>query len=1169
MDELSSDAGAARIEAFIAAWGDSGGGERANFQSFVRDLCDLLDLPRPQPFRADNRLNDYVFERPVTFHHPDGSHTPGFIDLYKRGCFVIEGKQSAKRQAMAADPGATATARRGTAWRGTRGWDSAMLNARRQAEDYAKALPGDHGWPPILAVIDVGHVIELYADFSGQGKNYAQFPDRREFRIALDDLRRPDIRARLRLMWRAPEELDPARHAAEVTAEVAARLARVARRLEARGHAPGTVAEFLMRCLITMFAEDTGLLPDRVFARLLAETEATPANFRPLVEDLWRAMDRGGFAASVRLLVKRFNGGLFRNPVGLDLDAGDIRELRDAAARDWREVEPAIFGTLLESALDPGDRHRLGAHYTPRPYVERLVIPTVLEPLRRDWQQVQTLAETLVSEGKSAEAVAAVREFHRALCAVRVLDPACGTGNFLYVAMELMKRLEGEILDYLLHLGDTQEMLDLSDRMVDPHQFLGLDLNPRAVQIADLVLWIGYIKWQIRTGGRSDIEEPILRAFDNIRHQDAILRHDGRVPVLDGDGRPRSRWDGRTMRADPLIGQEVPDETARVPLEQYLRPRPAIWPEAEFVIGNPPFIAGKDMRAELGDGYAEACWAVRPHVPGGADFVMQFWDHAAELLRAGRIRRFGFITTNSITQTFSRRVIEHHMAARPALSLLYAIADHPWLKSADKAAVRIAMTVAGPGAEAGRLMTVSAENDLATDKPQVNLTERRGAIRANLSIGADLSRALPLRASQGLCSPGVKLHGAGFIVTPDEAAARLGLGTVPGLEHHIRPYRNGRDLTATPRGVMVIDLFGLTADQVRTRFPAVYQRLLDRVRPEREAKREASKDSAAYADKWWLFGKPRGDLREALASLPRYIATVETAKHRTFVFLDHQILPDNMVVAIALAEGEVLAILSSRIHVVWALAAGGRMGVGNDPRYNKTRCFDPFPFPVLSAAARTRLRSLGERLDAFRKERLAAHPGLTMTGLYNQLDRLRALDADPGAEPLTAQERAVHEAGLVSILRQLHDEIDGAVAEAYGWPAALDEADILERLIALNGARQVEERRGEVRWLRPEFQRPRFAEGGAAEQVEAGIEVPLAAAPLPTGPLPPWPGRLPDQIRLVHDALHRHGAPVSVDTLSAGFTGGRGRRARVAELLEVMTIHGQLRGDGGRYFLAR
>lgn len=1157
MDALATAEGAQRIEAFIGRWAPSGGGERANFQSFILELCDLLALPRPEPMGSDDRLNDFVFERQVTTHHEDGSSTPGFIDLYKRGCFVMEGKQSAKRLPPPDSPRPTGRApRRGMAWRDTLGWDSAMLNARRQAEGYAKSLPGDHGWPPFLAVVDVGHVIELYADFSGQGKNYAQFPDRQNFRLTLGQLRDADVRQRLCLMWTAPHDLDPTRRAAEVTAEVAASLAQIARRLEGRGHAPGLVAEFLMRCLFTMFAEDVGLLQSEVFTRLLAETARSPANFRPLAEELWEKMDKGGFAASVRLLVRRFNGGLFRDPRALDLEAAEIGELLAAARHDWKEVEPAIFGTLLERALDAGERHRLGAHYTPRPYVERLVIPTLLEPLNRDWQATQTEAETLITEGRQPEAIAAVHDFHRRLCAIRVLDPACGTGNFLYVAMELMKRLEGEVLDYLQHLGDAQGLLDLSDRAVDPHQFLGLDLNPRAVQIADLVLWIGYIKWQVRTGGRADIKEPILQAFNNIRQADAVILHDGEIPLLDADGQARSRWDGRSLRPDPLTGQAVPDETARVALTACRNPRPAPWPAADFIIGNPPFIGGKDMRAELGDGYAEACWAARPHIPGGADFVMHFWDQAAELLRAGAVRRFGFITTNSITQAFSRRVIEHHMAARPALSLLLAVPDHPWLKSSDKAAVRIAMTVATLEQSPGRLLTVTGETALDTDQPQVSLLERRGVIRSNLALGADLSAAKPLRANAGLCSPGVKLHGAGFIVTPEEAR-RLGLGTVPGLDRHIRPYRNGRDLTAIPRGALVIDLFGLTVEEARDRFPAAFQRVLEQVRPERE-----HNNRAAYRERWWLFGEPRLEMRASCEGLPRYIATVETAKHRVFSLLDEAILPDNMLVCIGDAEASTLAVLSSHIHVTWALAAGGTLE--DRPRYNKTRCFDPFPFPVLSAADRVRLRDLGERLDAFRKDRLAVVPGLTMTGLYNALERLRDLARDPAAAPLDERERALHEVAHVSILRQLHDEIDRATAAAYGWPAALPAEAMLQRLVDLNQTRQAEERRGLVRWLRPSFQAGRFAAAERPEQMDTDMALPLAARGLPA-----WPAGLADQVRLVHDTLHRHAGPISAEALAASFSGGRKRRERVAELLEVMAIHGQLRGDGGRYFLAR
>lgn len=1159
MDALATAEGARRIEAFIARWAPSGGGERSNFQAFILELCDLMALPRPQPMGSDDRLNDFVFERQVTTHHADGSSTPGFIDLYKRGCFVMEGKQSSKRLLPADTPSRVRRApRRGMAWRDTSGWDSAMLNARRQAEGYAKSLPGDHGWPPFLAVVDVGHVIELYADFSGQGKNYAQFPDRQNFRLTLDQLRQADVRRRLCLMWTAPHDLDPARRSAEVTAEVAASLARIARRLEGRGHAPGFVAEFLMRCLFTMFAEDVGLLAREGFTQLLADSVLAPGTFRPLVEELWQKMDKGGFAASIRLLVRRFNGGLFRDPRALDLEAEEIRQLLEAARHDWKEVEPAIFGTLLERALDAGERHRLGAHYTPRPYVERLVIPTLLEPLNRDWQAAQTEAETLVTEGRQAEAIAAVHEFHRRLCTIRVLDPACGTGNFLYVAMELMKRLEGEVLDYLQHLGDAQGLLDLSDRAVDPHQFLGLDINPRAVQIADLVLWIGYIKWQVRTGGQADIKEPILQAFNNIRCADAVIDHDGGFPLLDAEGRPRSRWDGRSWRRDPLTGQDVPDETARIPLTACRNPRPAPWPAADFIIGNPPFIGGKDMRAELGDGYAEACWAARPHIAGGADFVMHFWDQAAELLRAGAIRRFGFITTNSITQTFSRRVIEHHMTARPALSLLFAVPDHPWLKSTDKAAVRIAMTVATLDQTPGRLLTVTDEADLNTDQPQVTLLERRGTIRGNLELGADLARARALQANTGLCSRGVSLHGAGFIVTLAEAQ-QLGLGTIPGLDRHIRPYRNGRDLTGRSREAYVIDMYPLLESEVQTSFPAAYQWIYERVRPERIHNREDFRRNY-----WWWFGRRHTEYREFNDSLERVIVTVETSKHRFFQFLEANIRSDNKLICIGLDDAAALAVLSSGIHVAWMLANGGRLGVGNDPVYVKTRCFDPFPFPELSAAARVRLRDLGEQLEAFRKERLKAVPGLTMTGLYNALERLRTLTGDPAAAPLDERERAVHEAAHVSILRKLHDDIDRATAAAYGWPADLGTEDILYRLVELNQARQAEERRGQVRWLRPSFQAARFAAIDRPEQMAADMALPLAA-----GSLPAWPTGLAEQVRLVHDTLHRHAGPISAESLAAGFTGGRKRRERVAELLEVMAIHGQLRGDQGRYFLAR
>ena len=1196
------------IDAFVARWEKSGGSELANFQTFAGELCGLLGVERPEPSQAKNELNDYVFERRVDFKFDDGSTSVGRIDLYKRNCFVMEAKQSAKRvAARKADPRQrellpedATQVKPGAGTRGTYGWDRVMRAAKRQAEDYARALPKEHGWPPFVLVVDVGHVIEVYADFSGQGKNYAQFPDRARYSIPLEGLRDAEIRARLRAIWTDPRSLDPAAHSAEVTRDIAERLAGIARNLEGK-YDPRIVAEFLMRCLFTMFAEDVGLLPKKGFEKLLARMVSRPDSFPRALESLWKVMDRGGFDPGLEEEIKRFNGTLFGNCRALALDEDDIRELWIASRRDWRDVEPAIFGTLLERALDTRERARLGAHYTPRAYVERLVVPTVIEPLRADWEEALAHAHGLEADGDRNGALRTIKDFHRKLCTTRVLDPACGTGNFLYVSLELMKRLEGEVLEALDDLGEDAPRFVMEGETVGPRQFLGLELNPRAVAIADLVLWIGYLKWQLRTVSAHRIPEPVLQAYGTIREQDAILAYDKKELVRDERGKPLTRWDGFTTRLHPVTGAEVPDPDARVEQYRYENPRPAEWPEAEFIVGNPPFIGGKDMRAEFGDGYAEACWKARPKIPGGADFVMHFWDGAAvrllRKLRKGRtnpLRRFGFITTNSATQAFSRRVIERHIKAKDPLSLVYAVPDHPWLKAPGKAAVRIAMTVAERGERGGTLATVELESRLNTDAPVVELRRQPGKISANLKVGPNLSVLQPLLANGAISSRGVSLHGSGFIVTPKQAKP-LGLGTVPGLEDHILPYRNGRDIAQTPRGVMVIDLYSLSVDEVRERFPKVYQHVLERVKPERD---QNNRDS--YRENWWIFGEPRSDLRPVLKPLDRYIATVETSKHRFFQFLDADIRPDNMLVCIGSDSSRLLAILSSRANVCWAIEAGGWLGMGNDPRYSKSRTFDPMPFPVFEEAGAKgeTLSRLGDRLDAFRKERLAEHEFLTMTSLYNALERERRLDNDRDVPPLSHKERDIHEAGLISVLKEIHDDIDRAVFDAYGWPDLIpalvgkpgatmpsphkspeqEEAEekLLSRLIALNRERATEERRGTVRWLRPDYQIPELRDKATALQEGEQFEADLAV-PEPADGRPAWPRDELDRIRIVRDMLSRAAAPLAAASLSAAFRGrsSAGRRKGVERVLQTLVAAGVAQqrideSDGSsRFFIPR
>ena len=406
------------VDAFIERWqGKEGGAERANYALFLSELCDVLGVGRPDPAGATHELNDYVFERAVVRREGGERSANKRIDLYKRNSFILEAKQSRWMGGDKAIPGQedmfqaeglAGAGRRGVA----RNWDILMRNARQQAEQYALMLPADHDWPPFIIVCDVGHVLEIYADFNGKGRDYTQFPNRQGFRIYLEDLRREDIRERLRLIWTDPQALDPTRKAAEATRQVAERLAEVSKLLDGRGYAPERVAQFLMRCLFTMFAEDVELLPKKSFEDLLRKCAQDDAKFVPMVSQLWAAMNTGDWAYAIEAKVKRFNGEFFANPEVLPLNREEIGELLVAAGKEWRRVEPAIVGSLFEGALDPGERSRLGAHYTPRAYVERLVLPTIMEPLRADWDAVNVTVEKLLEGKREGEAIAAVRAFH-------------------------------------------------------------------------------------------------------------------------------------------------------------------------------------------------------------------------------------------------------------------------------------------------------------------------------------------------------------------------------------------------------------------------------------------------------------------------------------------------------------------------------------------------------------------------------------------------------------------------------------------------------------------------------------------------------------------------------------------------------------------------------------
>ena len=655
-----------------------------------------------------------------------------------------------------------------------------------------------------------------------------------------------------------------------------------------------------------------------------------------------------------------------------------------------------------------------------------------------------------------------------------------------------------------------------------------------------------------------------------------------------------------------------------MPQWRYLGTRQAVWPQTDFVAGNPPFIGNKRMREALGDGYALALRAAWPDMPESADLVMFWWARAAALVAAGQVERMGLITTNSLTMIFNRRVVQSTLES--GVSLLFAIPDHPWVDSADGAAVRIAMTVVARNGDVGaaqwgsdpdsgqlpdrssgsstksgsdphfagrndmtaRLLTVTAEQPGPEGEVLVTLAERRGVIHADLSVGADVSSAQKLEGNSRLSVNGMMRAGEGFLVSREQAI-ELGLLTAPGLNRHIVDFRNGRDLTDRPRGIMVIDAFGLSADELRSRYPAVYQWLYERVKPERD-----HNNRQKLREQWWTFAEPRKTLRAALVGIDRYIATVETSKHRVFQFLPTSVLPEHKLIAIALDDAFHLGVLSSQVHVTWALATGGHLGVGNDPVYSKSTCFDTFPFPDedtgLTPALRHTIGTLAEQIDTHRKRVLgllpAEPPGephppesaavakpnkdLTLTGLYNVLQALRE------GRPLNPKEKTIHSTGLVGVLKTLHDELDAAVLAAYGWPdlapaqptpvanANTDAKDaLLQRLVTLNQRRALEEAQGRVRWLRPAFQNL-LSKQELPAHVQRGLEVDLALNPVTAEATPQaWPGTLPEQVKVVAHVLASSTGALTLAQITACFTASASLKNSLPTLLQTLEALGR------------
>ena len=941
---------------FIAKWRASELKERSAAQSHFIDLCRLLGEPTPTD--ADSTGDWYCFERGAR----KDSGGDGWADVWKRGCFAWE-------------------------YKGRRADLDAAFNQLRQ---YALALEN----PPLLIVSDMAR-FRIRTNWTNSVSVVHEF--------TLDDLADGATRDRLRWAMSDPERLRPGETRQAVTERAAATFAELAQGLRDRGHEPHTVAHFVNRLVFCMFAEDVGLLPGNMFTRMLERTRVDPGKFADYASRLFGAMATGGDVGFET--VAWFNGGLFDDDAALPLDREGIETALRAAALDWSEIDPSILGTLFERGLDPDKRSQLGAHYTDRDKIMRIVEPVVTRPLLAEWETAKARIATMVERADAAgsraaqtrlrrQADQALRAFLERLRRFTVLDPACGSGNFLYLALHALKDVEHRVQFEAETLG-----LARGFPAVGPANVKGIEINAYAAELARVSVWIGEIQW-MRRNGFSNSTHPILDPLETIECRDAILAPDGGAPD---------------------------------------------WPEVDAVIGNPPFLGGKLLIGGLGEDYVTRmfeAWAGR--VPREADLVCYWFVKAGEQVAAGKAARVGLVATNSIRGGANRRALQAATDGRPIFD---AWSDEPWV--IDGAAVRVS------------LVCFSGTDDVY--RPETRMDgEPADAIHSDLTAsrggaGIDLTGAKRIPANIGVAFMG-DTKGGPFDIPGALAREWLRLPANPNGRPNadvLRPWVNGMDLTRRPAGKWIVDFGWEMTEGEAALYEEPFRHAREHVWPMRQRNRRES-----YRLNWWRHVEPRQGMWRALCGLNRYIATARVAKHRLFVWLDARILPDSMVIVIARDDDVTFGILHSRFHEAWSLRLG--TSLEDRPRYTPTTTFETFPFPdglspdipaadyaddpraIAIAEAARRLVELRERWlnppewVQWVDEPVSGYP-------KRPVARDEAAAKALGARTLTRLYNA-----RPQWLGDAHAALDAAVAAAYGWDVGISENEALARLWASN-----------------------------------------------------------------------------------------------------------------------
>ena len=584
---------------FVSRWKDTDFSEEQGAQSFFNDLCRLVGHATPAEF---SNKEVFTFEKQV----PGG----GKADAYLDGHFVWEFKSH----------------------------DNQLDQAITQAVGYARHLKN----PPLIVVSSFA-TIRIETNFQGM--------ELIRHDIALSDLVQTDKSELLRKVFHNPDGLRPDRSVADVTKETAELFSRIVADMEGHVEDQEALARHLNRIIFCLYAEDSGLLPEGLFTSILYENREQPDQSNKSIADLFEKMAGGGTFGAHQIAY--FNGDLFRTDTSIELSPVAMQRLGDAVKDNWRSIEPSIFGTLFERALDTSKRAETGAHYTGAKDIKLVVEPVVMTPLRREWEAARHEANDLLGEEDGDGALARLEAFRQRLALVKVLDPACGSGNFLYIALRLLLDLEREVIDF----AAVQGWHGLTP-MVQPDQMLGLEINHYAAELARTALWIGYIQWH-QANGFPYTQRPILTPLDTIRQTDAIL---------------------------DFTDLENPAEPE--------------WPAAEFVVGNPPFLGGKLLRTGLSDEYVDALFAqYNGKVPAEADLVCYWFDKAQREIETGSVKRAGLLATQGIRGGANRRVLQR---IKETGDIFMAWSDHPWVL--EGAAVHISIVGFDDGSEGERAL---------------------------------------------------------------------------------------------------------------------------------------------------------------------------------------------------------------------------------------------------------------------------------------------------------------------------------------------------------------------------------------------------------------------------------------------------------------------------------